>query len=586
MNTRRNRLLRVLGIIALGMIVIYGVLAINIYSSVGRFPTNGKRPAPNIKELIWPTIGYPEIVTPGLPLLAEVVAPGDRGAGGEFTATLKPARSELSGLSYSLKAEAVSKGRSKRWPEGTRFGQHGNVWRVRFTVPRQTVPELYDLSIEAVIDGRRIEDTQRHAVSVRPAAADKDFTFVSLADVHVHRRNIAGFRVPQTDKGIAADGTPVFFERVIDQVNLIRPDFAVILGDNIRAQHAPGDYQVEFRQFYKALSRFQVPVFIIPGNHDTYFNEVDGARVFEENIGPLHYSFDIGDAHFTAVNTTQWPATDRMMMEKFGLIPGPRKWQGQVLGATDERNPKTYTSQLAWLRDDLAGHLRSRNRFVLMHHDPFRPGGKPSAWKDERFGALFALGGGGKGSVALRVLMAKHCVDYVLTGHEHSDYIGRAKWEDGKGATAYVNQTMVTYDMRGIKDSYPGYRVWSVKDDKVGGFTYLDSFHSVPLYDGSALNGGNDSEKLDRHAMSVAARGDGFSLSSVLGIPMEVRGLAGVFPAQEGYEVQNGEVYEVVPLPGDPTRALVYVKTEIAAGVPGSDETTPGTPAKLDVWIR
>ena len=84
-----NKWLRALGIVVLVIIIIYGVIAINLYSSVGRFPTGATRPAPAIKTLIWPTIGYPELVAPGSAMNAELYLPGAT-AGGSLTATLKP----------------------------------------------------------------------------------------------------------------------------------------------------------------------------------------------------------------------------------------------------------------------------------------------------------------------------------------------------------------------------------------------------------------------------------------------------------------------------------------------------------------
>ena len=582
-----NKWLRAVGIVVLVIIIIYGIIAINLYSSVGRFPTGFPRPAPAIKSLVWPTIGYPELVAPGSEMSAEVYLPRVSGRSGTFTAILKPVRPELAGLEYSMGAQAYAVGASEHWPKGTRFGE-ADVWRIRFALPPRAVPELYDLTVTAALGGGQVTDTQPHAVSVTHAGADKAFTFVSLADIHVHQRNISGFMTPQSNKGIAPDGTPVFFERAIEEVNLLRPDFVVMLGDYVRAQTYAGEYQPEFANFYKSLARFRVPVFMVAGNHDAYYNEVDGVRVYEENIGPLFYSFDAGTAHFTAVNTNQWPARDRMMMEKFNLFVYPRKWQGQVAVATDERKPETYRGQLAWLRDDLAAHQGSSVRFMFMHHDPFRPKGKAVAWRNERFGALYTLGGGGLGSTALKELSAKYRVGYVMTGHWHSDYIDRIPWIDRDGFASFVNQTMVTYDEGGMKDSYPGYRTWNVQGKEVTDYTYLDTFHSVPLYDGSVLNGMTDLDRLDRPAISLA-RGLGapsaFYVDSYLGEAMEVRGLTGVFPARSAHKVANGELYQAVPLPSNPSLELLYIRARVGAGVPGTDSATPGDPAKVIVTV-
>jgi 3',5'-cyclic AMP phosphodiesterase CpdA len=584
MDKKRYRWLRALGIVALILIVIYGILAINLYSSVGRFPSDYPNPPPHIKNIIWPTIGYPEMLRPGAEMSAEVMLPGGRTPPLELTASLTPARSELQGLSYAIKPSKVSFGPSERWPRGTAHGRD-SAWLLKFAVPAGAVPELYDLTINARLADRTVTDSQHNSVAITAPGREKSYSFVSLSDIHVHRRGISSVYEDQSDEGIALDGRPVFFERAIDQVNLLRPDFAVILGDCVRAQHAPGDYQVEFAHFYEALDRFQVPVFMVAGNHDSYVNEVDGATVWQQNIGPLFYSFDAGEAHFTAVNTSQWPRDDRIVMEKLGFLVYPRKWQGQVLLATDERKPETYTGQLAWIRNDLEQHSAARPRFIMMHHDPYRPNGRAISWKNERFAGVFTLGGGGVGSTALKELAAKYRVDYALTGHLHSDYVGSEAWSNKADKTTYANQTMVTYDTGGMQDSYPGYRVWKLRDDAVWSFTYLDGVHSVPLYDGSVLDGQTDMDHLDRLAMTSTSTPEGFTLSSYLGEAMDARGLVGVFPAGSA-TAAGGRVYQKVALPSDPARELVYIEATAPAGTPGKNSTTPGTASTTSVTVH
>ena len=328
-----------------------------------------------------------------------------------------------------------------------------------------------------------------------------------------------------------------------------------------------------------------MPVFVLPGNHDSYVNGVDGKVVWQENLGPLFYSFDLGRAHFLAVDTNQWSRSDRTVMEKLGLVSYPRKWQGQVLGATDERNPKTYYGQLAWIRRDLAGHPDSEPTFMMMHHDPFRPNGKAVSWKNERFAGFYALGGGGVGSTALKTLASLYTVDYVLTGHLHSDYVGSRRWANGMGSTSYVNQTMVYFDEGGEKDSYPGYRLWSVRDGAASGYTYMDDYHSTPLYDGSNLKGMTDMSKLHTQALTIARTRSGFTVSSYLGVGMPVRGLVGVFPAGSRSGSPGATAYESVPLPADPLRVVMYFSAVVPAGTPGRGPSTPGTPANATVTV-
>ena len=585
MNQRLYRWLRVAGIVLLAMIVVYGAVAVNVYSSVGKFPADETMPPARITSIVWPTIGFPAIVAPGSELAVELDLPSEAASVPRVSAVLEPVRPELEGLSYPMAASSVAPARSSHWPRGTAYGS-GRVTVARFSVPQGALAELYDLSIVAAIGGRTVADVQRNCVSVASLSGSGGFRFVSLTDIHVHERGISGFMNPVSDKGISKDGTPVFFRRAIEQVNLIRPDFVVMMGDYVSAQCRPGQLRREFEKFYRQLPRFRVPVFMAAGNHDQYVNGIDGAKLFERSIGPLHYSFDVGDSHFTVVNTSQWSAGDRTVMSKFfGAFTYPRKWQGQVLSASDERKPETYRGQLAWARDDLASSGKALHRFLVMHHDPSRANGKGYAWKNQRFGLVITLGGGGRGRRALMELASKYRVDFCVTGHWHSDYIGRSGWSDGGGSTAFVNQTCVGFDEGGMRDSYPGYRLWSVQGDSVLGYTYLDSFHSIPFYDGSVLDGVTDTDRLHRPSVSARRTPSGFEAGSYLGVRLNLRGLVGVFPTG-ATAVSGGAVYQSAPLPGDPGRELVYVEAGVGPGVPGASASEVGERAIVEVVLE
>lgn len=584
---KRRLVLYIVGIFLLILLLAYAGLSTVIYTSVGRFPTKGaKYPAAHINRLAWPTIGYPALAAPGGLIEAEV----DIGGGAQaeqvsgWKAFITPVRKALKGLVYRLNPRRAWRAVSNRWPKGTRFGGVRGIWHVELEVPADAVPELYDLAVEADTAGGHMSDSQQHAVSVVDGPG-RDLTFISLADIHVHERGITGFAQKQTNKGIKPDGRPVFFEEAIEQINLIRPDFVVMLGDFIRAQKDPGEYQFEFDWFYKELARFEVPTFMVPGNHDLYVNEVDGLRVWQENIGPPFYSFDVGDCHFTCANTNDWPYADRIVMEKLGLFVYPRKWQGQILSYTDEKDASTYSGQLAWMRDDLAAHQSSPLRLTLLHHDPYRPDGKGISFENERFAGVFSLGGKGKGRKALLELASRYRVQMVMSGHIHSDYVGRAPWSDGKGETIYANQTCVYFDEGGMADRYPGYRLVKVQGGRVTGFTYLDGYHSVPFYDGSVLKGDTDLDRLDRPALAAGSSSSlEWDVASYLGVPVELRGMVVTAPGPSGYSVLGGEVYRTVKIPGG-NQIQLYVKTSVPKGTPGTSATRPGNPARVKVTV-
>jgi Calcineurin-like phosphoesterase len=564
-----------------------------------RYPTDGEYPPPRINELIWPTIGCPALVMPGEVMVAEVdlwngdeERPQAESASG-WRASLRPSRAELAGISIELEPLEARLGPSERWPYRGSEGSGETVWHVSFRVPREAVPELYDLSLEVDVGSEHVTDSQPHAVALVEDAGD-DLTFITLSDIHVHERNNSSLTKQQTDKGISEDGEPLFFEAAIAQVNLIRPDFVLILGDLVRGQRRPGELLSEYEDFYDALLRFEVPVFLLPGNHDGYVNEIDGLVWFEDNLGPLYYSFDCGDCHIACLDTYQWPFDDRVVLNKLVYME-PRKWQGQILGAGDEGDPATYTDQLAWLDDDLASHTGASLKVLAMHHDPYTPEGKGYSFINVLKFPLYLGAGGGAGRDALLGSASRMEVDAVFGGHQHRDEIGEVPWDDGAGDTVYSCQTCVYFGEGGTGDDYPGYRLVEVEDGEIASLAYLDGVSSYPFYDGSVPGGETDLDGLERPALWTAVSKTAavetwsarIEVGNLLGEDMMLAGIVVEAPAPPpgGYKVEGAELYRTLEIPDDSGSVLLYLRTEAAAGIPGEAAATPGDPSLTTITV-
>jgi hypothetical protein len=510
-----------------------------------------------------------------------------------WEAAITPVREEPAGPAYELEFMEARSGKSERWPYRSEGGRSESVWHVSFRVPQEALPELYNIRVEADTGDGRISDGQPHAVAV-VEDDDDDFTFITLSDIHVHERDNSAPFSTQTNKGMAEDGEPLFFQRAIEQVNLVRPDFVLMLGDYIRGQRRPGELLSEYEGFYDAMLELEVPAFLITGNHDGYINEIDGKRWFENNIGPLFFSFDVGDCHFTCLDSYQWPADDRVVMNKF-LYMEPRKWQGQVLSAEDESDPSTYDGELGWLEEDLAAHAGSPLRVMAIHHDPYTPDDKAFSFIDVNYYGIFRFGGGGEGREALKSAAARHDVDMFFGGHLHTDDLGALPWDGGGGETFYSCQTCVYFDEGGEGDHYPGYRLVEVEDGEIASFSYLDGVSSYPFYDGSVPGGTTDMDKLDRPALEATVESAGaengraeFTVTSYLGTAMEVSGLVAQVRGSttDSFTVEGGELYCVAPVPGMPGWVLLYVRAEVAAGLPGEAGDMPGEPAVKTVTVE
>jgi 3',5'-cyclic AMP phosphodiesterase CpdA len=576
-------------------------VAFYMYSDMGAIPTDGaKYPTAHIKNVVWPTIGYPAITRSGESLDIEVdlrdassakksPRPAQPTDATGWSVTFVPVEKTLKGIVLGATVEKAWAGPSAKWPKGSREGLSDSVWHVTCRMPAGAPADLYDLKLDVDTGGGHVTDTQPNSVSITRNAPG-DFRYITLADIHVHARDVGGLFEKITNKGIDPKGKPLFLEAAIDQVNLISPDFVVLIGDFVYAQRTPGEYQKEFANFFAELSRFEVPVFAVPGNHDQYVNQVDGAKVWEQNIGPLYYSFDMAGAHFACLNTYEWSPSVRTVCRKFGaLFVYPRTGRGKVQLSKNDSDISTYKQQLEWLANDLKEHQGSNPRIVFCHHDPYRASGKGSAYT-QKFQGIWPLPGD-NGKVSILKLCAKYRVNMLMSGHMHNDYVGKASWSDKKGQTIFANQTCVYFDKGGYQNQYPGYRLVTVNGGKIQGYSYVNEFHSIPLYDGSNLKGKTDLDNIITPAISGEEAPEleqpdepGLALlKSYLAVPVKVQGLMAVVPSPKsgGYQVLNGKVFQTVTLPDG--NEAIYVEATIPAGKPGTSASEPGKPARL--WV-
>lgn len=99
---------------------------------------------------------------------------------------------------------------------------------------------------------------------------------------------------------------PGVFERAVEITNLLRPDFAIQVGDTIEGYtRDPGELDRQWKEFDEITDGLQVPLFRVPGNHD-----VGNALMREEWLarhGALHYHFRYRDVLFLVLDTQDPP---------------------------------------------------------------------------------------------------------------------------------------------------------------------------------------------------------------------------------------------------------------------------------------
>jgi predicted phosphodiesterase len=157
------------------------------------------------------------------------------------------------------------------------------------------------------------------------------------------------------------------FDVVINEINSLRPDFVINVGDFVENGKVVSDWDVPLQ----SIDIFDCRLYFIPGNHD--IRDENSAVTFKEKTGfDPYYSFDYEETHFVVLNNATISSYDDF----------------------DE-------DQMNWLIKDLQENIAKENIFVFMHK-PFWADCIATE-KEDRFHQIFL----------------QYNVDAVFTGHWH-----------------------------------------------------------------------------------------------------------------------------------------------------------------------
>ena len=178
--------------------------------------------------------------------------------------------------------------------------------------------------------------------------------------------------------GDSRDGDAIF-RQIIRQASSGQYAFMLHMGDLVHS-----GLEAEYKGLKAMLSELKVPLYAVPGNHDSPDGSLD-LYLRYTGAPKAWYSFDYGQAHFALVDSHT----------------------GQVSSA-----------QMVWLDADLAA-TRQPLKIVVVHHPPFDPNGSSHVMTG--------------GNQAFMDLMERRGVSYVFAGHIHG--YGR---EERNGVTYVV----------------------------------------------------------------------------------------------------------------------------------------------------
>ncbi len=197
--------------------------------------------------------------------------------------------------------------------------------------------------------------------------------------------------------GLIEPVSPVF-DKVIEQVNELKPDFLVHLGDKVCGFNDPEILKKQFLTYRQKTAILVLPLYEVPGNHDLPTKNC--YPVYQEVISPQrYYSFDHKGCHFVVLSTE----------EKLGMNGG--------LGE----------EQLTWLEEDLNDHS-GQPVFVFMHRPLYRGIIHPYILAD---------------ASELERVLQRYKIKYLFAGHEHrfgiSHQGGMIEYISGGGGAPLLN---------------------------------------------------------------------------------------------------------------------------------------------------
>ncbi len=195
------------------------------------------------------------------------------------------------------------------------------------------------LAMIATTTAQKPDFPERIPIVERPFSDDPDkFTFAIIGD--------------KTGGGL--DKWPVF-DRAIDEINTLKPDFAIMVGDLIQGDTTDlKQLTAEWKEFWDHQSDLIVPFLPLPGNHDIT-NRVM-YDYWEKHIGRTYSAFTYKNCLFLLLNTEEWHTNSGEWTNWFG------------------------EEQIEYVKSQLTQHTDVRHTFVMLHRPLWLQ--KHSGWEE------------------------------------------------------------------------------------------------------------------------------------------------------------------------------------------------------------
>jgi Icc-related predicted phosphoesterase len=228
-----------------------------------------------------------------------------------------------------------------------------------------------------------------------PSPVKSSFTFVHASDTHLSEQSL-----PRMQK----------LKSLVDS---LKPAFMLVTGDLVKDALRVGEKEATalYEMYVREISRFSVPVWNVPGNHEIFGIErhkslvsenhpLYGKRMYRHYLGPDFYSFSYGGIHFMGLNSV-----DYHDLFYYGHID---------------------STQLEWMKKDVS-KINKAMPIITFNHIPFYSGGMSMAeFSDEEPGSTLISISGKKhyrhvvtNASAVTEILKQHNYPVALGGHYH-----------------------------------------------------------------------------------------------------------------------------------------------------------------------
>ncbi|KAA3613344.1 MAG: hypothetical protein DWQ05_17805 [Calditrichaeota bacterium] len=190
------------------------------------------------------------------------------------------------------------------------------------------------------------------------------------------------------DKTTGGENNWPIFDRAVDEINHLRPDFVIMVGDLIQGYVADKNHvELMWQEFMTHAERLQVPFFVLPGNHD-----ISNEMMYDfwtKNVGPPYYSFVYNKSLFLLLNSEEYKKTKA---GQFG------------------------EKQLQFIKNKIGKNSRVNHMFLFMHKPTWSPNEGESSLTEEWKTVIPWL----KGRKATVFAGHRHRLLYkTIDGHRH-----------------------------------------------------------------------------------------------------------------------------------------------------------------------